>query len=62
MYRYFLKNLPSLYYCVTDWISEMNTEEVTYPEMVKNCASNAQAYILTTKCNDPTGYLTCKTP
>jgi len=40
----------------------MDTEEVRYPKTVKNCASNAQAHILTTMCNDLTGYLTCKKP
>ena len=40
----------------------MDTEEVTYPETVKNCASNAQACILTTMSIDLTEYLTCKKP
>lgn len=35
-----------------DWILDINREEVTYAETVKNIISNAQACILTTMCND----------
>lgn len=33
-----------------------------FKETVKSCANNAQPCILATRCNDLTGYLTCKKP